>query len=292
VRSRGTGRRLCVLGARLLAAACVLGVAGEAKAFEVKHTSKGQPVHWTTPSVPFVVDPSVESAVPGSLVAIQAALSGWSGVKDAPALSATAAATTSEPSNDGKNTIYFAPHGYERAGGALAITILTYDDNTGDILDADIIVNGRYDFAVLSADATPDPHAQTVSTEGGNAADDDEQNGEHRTFDLYHVVAHETGHSLGMSDETGDDSALMYLYSKPGDATHRTPAQDDVAGLDDLYPPGATQVSGCSAMIARRGPNESASGFAFAFVLSSILWRRARRVPARRSTASNPHQSA
>ena len=41
------------------------------------------------------------------------------------------------------------PDGYAPAGRALAITVLTYDNASGRILDADIIVNGSYKFAVL-----------------------------------------------------------------------------------------------------------------------------------------------
>jgi hypothetical protein len=58
------------------------------------------------------------------------------------------------------------------------------------------------------------------------------------------VVAHETGHALGMSDETVSDAPLMFLYSRPGDATHRAPTSDDLAGISELY--ADASAPGCS----------------------------------------------
>lgn len=182
-----------------------------AGAFQLKQAAHGQTVHWGGPTMTFVVDPSVEAAVPGGAAAVASALAAWSGVSGAPTLVVTAGPGGGKAAVDGVNTVLLAPEGFAPAGAALAVTLVTFDDETGEILDADIVVNGAYAFAVLAAGArsegaTPMPvegATSIVATAG--------------TFDLFHVLAHETGHALGLGD-TGDDNAVMYAYTTPGDA--------------------------------------------------------------------------
>jgi hypothetical protein len=224
--------RACVL---LVVVLGVLLSASRAGAFEVKQVG-GQAVHWGGPTMPFVLDPSIEAAVPGGGAAVASALAAWSGISGAPKLVVTAGSGGGKAADDGVNTILFAPPGFAPAGTALAITLLTVDGDTGEIMDADIVVNGAYAFAVLAADASSDSApipvegATTIAASAG-------------TFDLFHVIAHETGHSLGLGDATSDD-AVMYLYTTPGDAAYRAPASDDEAGLDAIY--GARPEAGCS----------------------------------------------
>jgi hypothetical protein len=220
-----------------------LGGAGDAQAFVVKHSAQGMPVHWPRKEVAFEIDPSVARMAAGAETAIAAAAQLWTGAGGAPTLSMTSAVSASQPAFDGKNVVYFAPTGYAPAGRALAITILTYNAATGEILDADVVVNGRYHFDVLPSNATADPHAQPISNDGTtNLNGPTETSGK---FDVQHVLAHEFGHTLGMSDEPADQSAMMYLSTKPGDATVRTLAVDDLDGISSLYyvPPSG---HGCS----------------------------------------------
>jgi len=218
-----------------LCALALTALSSSAFAFEAKHTSGGLPVHWASSNVTFEVDPSVEAAMPGSTVALQEAFSGWSGQSGAPVLATTAGSGGAQPGNDGRNIIFYAPNGYAPAGSALAVTVLSYDDNTGAIVDADIVINGTHAFEVLAADAVAPPGTQPVSTEGGDSV---KGHAHELKFDLIHVVAHETGHALGLSDDTAAPGALMYVYTLPNDASMRGPSADDLAGISALY--GAT----------------------------------------------------
>lgn len=270
----------------------LLGVAGalffsvvaapDAHAYVVKKTARGALVHWESPTVDYTFDPSIADNVPGALSATGHAMLSWSGTVGAPDLQGheakTVAAPPTTPGFDEKNGVFFMPNGYAPAGKALAITVLTYDNGSGRILDADIIVNGIYKFAVLqeSGAVAPAPKdasgAHPSNTDG--IAHQDEDTSLDTVYDLHHVVAHELGHSLGMNDEMQRKDALMYRYSAPNDATLRAPASDDIAGLAELY---STKLeatgNGCgNATVAPKKPSLAASHFAMAATLGFLLF--------------------
>jgi hypothetical protein len=247
-----------------------------AGAFELKQAANGQTVHWGGPTMTFVVDPSIEAAVPGGATAVASAMAGWSGQSGAPNLVLTAGPGGGKVAVDGVNTVLLAPQGCAQAGAALAVTVLTYDEQTGEILDADIVVNGVYAFAVLAANARSSG-ASPVPLEGATSICAG-------TFDLFHVVAHETGHALGLSD-VGDDDAVMYAYTTPGDAAYRAPASDDHAGIAAIY--GSTSSrAGCSSASIAGSPAGAAGGWwAAVLLLGSLSGWAARR---RRAAAVSP----
>ena len=230
----------------------------------------------------YTLDPSVEAGIPDAVNATSRAMLSWSGTVGAPDLqghaASTVAAAPTRPGYDEKNGVFFMPNGYAPAGRALAITVLTYDNASGRILDADIIVNGSYKFAVLRDSVSDTAEAKRVAgahpstTDGithqidGDPAD--------TVYDLHHVVAHELGHSLGMNDEMERKDALMYRYSSPNDATMRAPASDDIAGLAELY---STKLeasgNGCgNATVAPKKPSLAASHFAMVATLGFLFF--------------------
>jgi hypothetical protein len=257
----------------------------DADAYVVKRTTRGDLVHWEQRDVAFAIDPSV-AAVPRSFEATREAMDGWSGTVGAPILHAEAAddAAPNKPGYDEKNAVFYAAGGHPAAGYALAITVLTYDNTSGRILDADIVFNGMYDFEVLptaeplNADRSRFAHPTTTD----DVLHDDEAAIDHvSVYDLHHVVAHEIGHSLGMNDEMGKRDALMYRYSAPNDATMRQPASDDIAGLAELYSTKLEGRGGCgSATVAPKAPSRSSTTAAMALGLALLVFVGAR---ARRS---------
>jgi len=265
------------------AAALVLATFGapDAHAFVVKKTSKGELVHWDQRTVDYTFDPSVDTNVQDAVSATTRAMASWSGTVGAPELQGHAAATVTDapkkPGFDQKNGVFFMPSGYAPAGRALAITVLTYDNTSGRILDADIIVNGSYRFAVLGAalDVSAQEHigsAHPSATDG--ITHQEETQTTDTVYDLHHVVAHELGHSLGMNDEMERRDALMYRYTSPSDATLRAPASDDIAGLAELY---STKLeasgNGCgNATVAPKKPSLAASHFAMVATLGFLFF--------------------
>ena len=262
----------------LLAGAVVLG-ATSAHAFEVKKTSKGTLVHWDAASVAYTIDGSVDAAVVGGSAAVLHAMGAWSGTVGAPDLHGTLAGDSApqSPGLDHRNGVFFAQGGYAPAGKALAITLLTYDNESGSILDADVVFNGVYPFAVLPASSAANPATGTRSsaTDGTSHGDEPVENrGTLSTYDLQHVIAHELGHSLGMNDELARPTSLMYRYSAPNDATVRTPSSDDVDGLSELYGKDlAAKGEGCGgATVAPTKPGNDASRIAMLVTLGFGLF--------------------
>lgn len=98
----------------------------------------------------------------------------------------------------------------ETPSGTLAITIITFHPDTGEIYDADVEINSQ----------------QVPLTTG----DGDVQ------FDLASIVTHEAGHFLGLSHTRVPDATMRAGYL-PGTTTLRHLSPDDQAGMCAIYAP-------------------------------------------------------
>lgn len=117
---------------------------------------------------------------------------------------------------------------------ALAVTLVTMNARTNEILDADIAFNiESHRFKVL-----PD-NAKT----------------EHRFDDVQNTFSHELGHALGLMHNNMVDDLVMYPSAAPGETLKRTLKTDDRDGLLSLYGTAPVEVpvetaaplGGCSA---------------------------------------------
>lgn len=282
--SAGTGVHLSALIAAL---ACTLAARG-ASAYELRQTSAGAFARWESDRVPFVVDASLEAAAPQGVASGMRAIAAWSRAGGGPELVAQMGTGATGPAADGVNTVLYMRDGYPPAGAALAVTICTVDVSTGEIFDTDIVVNGRYAFAVLAQDARAHDGATVVATDG--RASGQEASG---PFDLQHVLAHEVGHALGLADVYNDPHAVMYAYTTVGDASNRAPSPDDSAGLHTLYA-GASARGACAvpSVVGGREAGGDAPVLTVAILLISIGRRRARGERAKGRKRARPSQRA
>ena len=92
---------------------------------------------------------------------------------------------------------------------AMALTTVSYDHKTGEILDADIEFNAYY--FVFGLDGTI-----------GKA-------------DVRNTATHEIGHVFGL-DHAPDPKSTMYGIAMPGETNKRTLSSDDEKGFCFLYP--------------------------------------------------------
>ncbi len=165
--------------------------------------------------------------------------------------------------HDGENRVVFREDAWpeELPFGTLAITTTVYRRATGEVLDADIDVNGvEYEWT-----DTSDP-ALAVT-------------------DVQNTLTHELGHVLGLA-HSNDPVATMYAESPPGDLEKRTLAEDDIAGLCFVYPDGLLSpdapllanpsLTGCAIGRGRGAPW-------LALAIAAALIRRRRRGAPRRA---------
>jgi len=110
------------------------------------------------------------------------------------------------------------------AGHTLALTTVTFNVDNGEIFDVDVEINSVQNELSLDETAVKN--------------------------DLPSIVAHETGHFLGLS-HSEVAAATMYKTYKTGSLDLRTLDPDDVAGICAAYPPNRpAQTDSCS---PRRG---------------------------------------
>ncbi|MBX3189795.1 MAG: matrixin family metalloprotease [Labilithrix sp.] len=203
-----------------------------AGAFEVKRSSGGQLVRWPSASVSWTLDDSMV-ALSAPEDALAAALGAWSDREGAPSLSIVSESAPLVPRADGVNGVFYAAEGLaglvekgSRNEDALALTIVSFDERTGAIVDTDIVINGTYRFSSKSA----------LAPAAAQGADDD-------GYDLSRVLAHEVGHALGLRDEPAIPEALMYPVLQRVRRAGVEPSADDLRGLRALYASGASSSS-------------------------------------------------
>jgi hypothetical protein len=114
---------------------------------------------------------------------------------------------------------------YVGAASTLALTTITFEVPTGEILDADVEVNSFMIPLTTSED--------------------------HVVNDLLSIATHETGHFLGLAHSQYSSATMNANYS-PGDLSFRTLEQDDIDGVCEIYPPDR-DVPDCSSPRPRHG---------------------------------------
>jgi hypothetical protein len=157
----------------------------------------------------------------------------------------------------------------------LALTTVSFDPGSGELLNADIEVNtAGYDFV-----------------EGGQ-------------YDLLSVLTHEVGHFFGLSHSALEDATMYFAYTDYS-TDFRSLSDDDVTAICGIYPPSevdpqrcnpipshgfasacaADQPAGCS--VGRPGPGPPAGALAAIGTAAALAaaWKRAgRRGAGRRAT--------
>ena len=185
---------------------------------------------------------------------------------------------------DNENVVVYAPTGWAKAQGALAITILTYEEESGRIVDADVLLNGggRY-FALFDSDESS---GDDISIDGSGTGSSGSSNAVAKTakFDVQSVVTHELGHFFGLGEDYDDTKATMYVSTRYGEIHKRIVTRTEGTVMSALYTDGvdaaddgATQGGCGGAQLARAG---SASSTWIGFIVASLglgLYAAARR---------------
>jgi len=220
-------------------AVCLFGLAATADAYCRKTTCKtcepdpltgcptgGIPIQWSGACVGY----ALEAALPRQVtlataeVLVAQAFGAWQAVQCPgtgrhPSIIASSVGLVQcnrheyDRSEGNANVILFREDGWPHPGveDALGLTATTFNDETGEILDADMEING---MVPLSASDPVNPDAT----------------------DLLSILTHEVGHFLGLAHSTAPDATMQPIYGQ-GTSDWRTLSQDDIDGICAVYPP-------------------------------------------------------
>lgn len=111
---------------------------------------------------------------------------------------------------DGKNVVEFASVWPLAGVHPLANTLSSYDGDTGETLDTDIIIDGEMRFYV--------GEMMPASSE----------------YDLDLVLTHEIGHVLGLGESDVNDATMWGIFTR-GEYVRRELSIDDIDGITSLY---------------------------------------------------------
>ncbi|HEU4383154.1 MAG TPA: matrixin family metalloprotease [Anaeromyxobacteraceae bacterium] len=174
------------------------------------------PLAWRAFPVPFVVDAAGSADIPGSSAfdAVGASFATWAapactGLRFRDDGTVANVPVGFRPAGPNVNAVKWIESGWTESAQAIAVTFVTFSCDTGEMLDADITLNGQnFTFAV-----SPGPTA----------------------IDLQSTVTHEAGHVIGF-DHNPDPESTMYATAGFGETKKRSLTDDDIAGVCDAYP--------------------------------------------------------
>ncbi len=205
----------CVLCCLLVlySASCAYG-------FQRLKTRAGLELFWPKAAmpVPYEIPAAGTPDVPGTqeFAAIQASFDTWQQASNGKITFRPTSNTYKPPtSNDHLNTVGYWVHWDWTflTGGAsqdvIALTLILWNDATGEILEADILCNNEFFKWGIK--------------------------GEPYRMDVQAVMTHEVGHFLGLGEEQSNPAATMFPRIAHGETLKRTLSLDDIIGVRTVY---------------------------------------------------------
>lgn len=199
---------------------------GGAQAYVLREDSGGHPVRWAGP-VSFAVQSDFAEVLnePRAMEAVEGSLETWHQVLPDEGFDLRVDPILDvgfDLSGLAQQNAILVPPVWIFSPDAIAVTVITVDNQAHQIVDADISLNPKRTFRVLPPEGLL------------NTSDDDIQN----------ALTHELGHALGLAHNPELPTAVMYPSARAGETTKRTLSQDDLDAIAALY--GLPAPSGCS----------------------------------------------
>ena len=210
-----------MLSRALLALSLVLP-ATAARAYVLKTTDAGEPVRWAESPVHFAVSlaGARDLGLEPARAAVRQSFGPWTHAggtslafaEDPP----TSRAVGFEPGGDNQNVVAWSRDAWPFEPDALAMTVTAFQEKSGKLVDADILIN-------------EEDYAWGVGASAEN--------------DLVNALTHEVGHFIGLG-HSDDPDATMFARAEPFETEKRTLSDDDRAAVAALYPPAPGNVGG------------------------------------------------
>lgn len=192
----------------------------DAFAYARVRTDENVPVYWKTLPITYWISRPGSQNLPqdAHIDVIKTSFATWNG-QDCSRFSFTfgglldAPKAEYIPGGNNQNVVLWIERegAWEHPSDVLAVTPLKYNGSTGEIHDADIMLNGvNFRWSIQ----TPVPQGH---------------------YDVQNTVTHEAGHVLGL-DHSDDQNAAMYGDAPVGDISKRSLKEDDRIGVCSIYP--------------------------------------------------------
>ncbi len=198
-----------------------------AEGYVLNHTKKGQLIRWHRMTIDVHLNKNSHTKVPLNLLEQIVARSIWTwqqALQDLKTLRYMGLTEQKEGfhqkfKGQNQNVVLWKRDRWPYGQKTMALTITSYNHDTGEILDADIIFNGvnyRWD----KIEEEPPPSSQ--------------KNSQQPIADIENTLTHELGHLLGL-EHSKNPQATMYFSTKRHETTKRSLHQDDIEGIHKLY---------------------------------------------------------
>jgi hypothetical protein len=257
-----------------------------------KQSPAGKDLHWEKKALTIYLDDSLQQLGPNAQEAVMQAFGQWvASDTRLPDLSFDTGKTSTMPKQDGKSTVSYgritAP-GHEHD---VAITLTYSSDATGEIIEADVILNALYPMGVL----TPKPLAPVKPTDKDDHHDRDDDDGYSRSahnmhdreesldcknrYDAQNVTTHEAGHFFGLGEDPVERQATMFQTIDQCETHKRVLAATDIGALVPLYAKSADPEeakAGARACSFGRAPANTAALWLSGAIFGLGRWRRRR----------------
>jgi Matrixin len=239
-----------VLGASLLRTPAHVSSRVHSGSPGYKQSPSGHDLHWEKKALTLYLDDSLQKLGPNAHEAVMQAFGQWvASDPRLPDLSFDTGKTSATPQQDGKSTVSYGRISAPGHEHDVAITVTYANDKTGEIIEADIILNSLYPMAIL----TPKPAGQaSANGSSSHGKDDDKDRDRNATnsksmnggeesldcknrYDAQNVTTHEAGHFFGLGEDPVERKATMFQTIDQCETHKRALATTDVGALTVLY---------------------------------------------------------
>ncbi len=203
----------------------ILGFSERAHAWEIKMTGDGTPIRWPDGEIEIALNFSAELHdidEDDAEAEVRDAFASWNSMLGEQMSVRFESDDDAETERDGTNAIHWGtdPDDSFIDPVALGTTYLTYKTSTGQILEADIVINGvNYEWMVVRGDCTA-------------------------RYDLQNILAHEIGHFYGIAHSVDHNESTMYPSAAMCETKKRQLSSDDQDAILFLYNSVTLEASG------------------------------------------------
>lgn len=195
-------------------------------AYKLKTTESGKHILWSNNKVIVRIAPDVQELLGAddANTSTVAAVEAWRGYTNVPDLLVEVGDSEGATDENGVPIVGLrvgTPWAYK--ANNLAVTVTTYNEVTGEILKADVLLNGSSRFELFD--------------------DEGEKPYRTRNYDIEAVLVHEFGHLLGLQDDDENPVATMWPIIEPGETSKRTLEDTDEQGVIAAYAQGLAPTS-------------------------------------------------